>query len=497
MTYAFFSFKKNFKSKTLLVSGLFLLAFLFIIYFPYASYCAFTWGKFTLSDYGEYTNTIWNCGHGQPFRYLINETYLGTHLSFTLFLIGPFFGLWDHPFLLVVIQWMQLVIGAGFIWKIARTKGFSSEISAALLLFYIANPFTQSVMLSEYHGVSLYFLLMPWLYDCLSRKNIFAWAPALLLLGVREETGIIITPFILYFAFRFRWKGAFFLAVFSFIYSVIAIKILFPLLGEISYVQRRGQVLSLSEILRAFSGSEIWGRVKPLLGYLMLGIFFFRRKGWLPLILFPGISIFCTFTSGYSWISRQESHYPANHIVLFTLALIEAMSLRMDSSSKPLKGKSFWNNAYHAYIIVMVVLIWHVLTGFLPLGANHNRIYRFIYPNGRDAFQAASYLPKKGILLTEDTLAGFCANRADLMTWDLMSKKKYEPDIIFTRLKYVKDHLDEYRCFLKSRKWGVSYNQNGYLILEKGYSTSQNKEAFKEIFPEMGIEWVHQEDNTK
>lgn len=123
------------------------------------AFFAFTSFKFTLTDYGRYVNTIWNCAHGHPFRLLTEYSYLNTHLSFTLALLAPAFLLWDHPFSLWVAQWLLTLIGLIIMWRAAVRHRIPGEITAAFLFFYIANPFTQCVLLSEFHGVNLYLLL--------------------------------------------------------------------------------------------------------------------------------------------------------------------------------------------------------------------------------------------------------------------------------------------------------------------------------------------------
>ena len=70
--------------------------FMFACNLIYGAWCAFTWGKFTLFDYGVYTNMIWNSAHGAPFKVLIDRSYLGTHLSFSLAILGVFFWIFDH-----------------------------------------------------------------------------------------------------------------------------------------------------------------------------------------------------------------------------------------------------------------------------------------------------------------------------------------------------------------------------------------------------------------
>jgi uncharacterized membrane protein len=99
-----------------------------------SQYCQFTWGKMALHDYGIYFNMLWNTAHGDWFTYLTDQSYLRTHLSFSLVLLAPLFRLWDDPLLLTVIQWCCLLIGGLLFWRILFLSGVSGFTSAAFLL---------------------------------------------------------------------------------------------------------------------------------------------------------------------------------------------------------------------------------------------------------------------------------------------------------------------------------------------------------------------------
>lgn len=470
------SFPFILRSVFILLSGLCTL--LFAIFILHACFAAFTWGKFVLSDFGKYTNMIWNCGHGRFYYYLVDHSYFGTHLSFTLALIGPLFWIWDHPFLLSIAQWLQLLGGTLILWRTAYLKNVGSEFISALLFFYVANSFTQSVMLSEYHGVSLYFLLLPWLYHTLSGSKKMAWIPFILLLGVREESGILITPLILYFALKNRWRCGFLMAVIAPFYSILAIKVLFPVLSGITYNERRGISSSLHDYTHLLSLPQFLLRGKPLVWYSLIASFFLRRRGWIPILVFPFVAIFATVTSGYPWIFLQQGHYPANHLVLFTLGILEARTLFL---KKEAKARVF-EGLICALFLAGMTWIWHWQTGYLYLGKNSNRIYSTIHPRGFEILEAVQHIPKEGLLLCDQELAGFCANRRDIMTWEYLGEKAYQPDLVFTRQKYLKNHLEFYKPKIQDGSFGVSYCEHGYVIFQKGYTTLRNEEVFKGVF---------------
>jgi len=152
------------RTETWLTRGLMGLAGLLALGLLWSGFCAFTWRKFGLFDYGVYTNMIWNSGHGQLFRCLLDRTYLATHLSFSLALLGPLFYLWDHPFMLWVAQWLMLISGALILLRGALRAHVPAFLAWAIVLFLFGYHLNQQVLLSEFHGVSAYLLLVPWLY---------------------------------------------------------------------------------------------------------------------------------------------------------------------------------------------------------------------------------------------------------------------------------------------------------------------------------------------
>ncbi|MBI1871145.1 MAG: DUF2079 domain-containing protein [Chlamydiae bacterium] len=427
-----------------------------------SDYAAFSWGKFTFSDYGKYTNTIWNCGHGHFFKYLVDYTYLSTHLSFTLALLGPFFLIWDNPFLLSFIQWMGLLTGGFILWRMAREGRCGENLTAAILFFYVANPFTQTVMLSEFHGVALYFCLIPWLYHCLSSHKKYVGLPFILLLGLREDTGWVIAPMLFYFGVKDRWRLGYLLAALAFLYSFFAISVLFPFFGGVGFLQRRGKVSDLIEFQVFKFHWEQWIlRLKPLLWWGLSASFFLRKKGWIPLLLFPSSALAISLTSKLPPVYLLKYHYSVGIITCLTMAIIEALTQRLKVEPGSFHGLRY------ALFLVLVTLLWHHAAGFLPFGKSNNRIYSTLHPEGQNILQVVKHIPKEGLLLCQDDLAGFCANRKELMTWEYFDSRRYRPHVILVKLKSLGRYRKEYEALIQSGEFLVKYDHDGFIIWER------------------------------
>ncbi|MBI1884629.1 MAG: DUF2079 domain-containing protein [Chlamydiae bacterium] len=455
----------------------FLLASLIVlVLLLHGDYAAFTWRKFVLSDYGKYTNMVWNCAHGAPFKYLLDYTYLSTHLSFILLFFGPLFWVWDHPFLLVALQWFFLFLGALMLFKTALREKIRIETAAALILFYVANPFTQAVILCEFHGVGLYFFLVPWLYDTLLLRKKWTWLPFTLLLLVREDSGLMVAPLLFYFAVKDRWKGGYFFAALAIGYSFFAIHFLFEWLGGINFFTRRGPVRDLVEY-QFFKPEYLWIRAKPLLWYFASILPFFWRRGSLPLLIIPSAALMQLVSSKIPEVYRVEKHYPVALISCSAVALLEAMVQWVRRGKTAQRGYFF----EYALFLFAVTLGWHLDRGFLRWGRYDDRVYRVAHPEGEGILEAAQHIPKKGILLCPSELAGFCANRADLMCWEVEELSHYQADYIFIREKDIKKYHEQLKKMSEGGKYHILYQDHGCLILERGSTEQGNRETLESL----------------
>ena len=224
--------------------ALLLLFTLISLHLLYSAWCALTWSKFTLFAYGIYTNMIWNSGHADWFRVLVDDSYLCTHPSFSLALLGGLFYLWDNPFLLSLVQWIMMVSGAlVLVWVLNKSKS-PLWAAAGVIVFLAGYKYTQGLLLSEFHTVGAYMLLLPWLYyTCIYAKRM-SWIPLLLILGVREDAFLFVSPMLLYFAIRERWKGGYILFSVALCYGILAITLLYPAINGYSLLARRSGDMS-------------------------------------------------------------------------------------------------------------------------------------------------------------------------------------------------------------------------------------------------------------
>ncbi len=460
-------------SKFLGITSFFLL-FIGSIGIIYAAFCAFTAGKFVLIDYGKYTNMIWNSGHGHLFRELMNYSYLGTHLSFTLILLGPFFYIWDHPFLLSFLQWLFAMIGIGIVGWIAIKNRVNWIITCSFLFFATVNPITQQVLLSEFHGTGLYFLLFPLLYYFLLYNKKLIIIPLLLLYGVREDSAFLVIPILLYFAITERWKWGYFWSFLSLFYGIFACFFLFKWINGIPLHKRRPGI-KLHTIERKLTKIHYLHRLKAFF-WIYLPSMPFLKKAWIPILVFPSAGAIISFFSPYPVQAALLHHYPTPIIITMIIAILHGL-VRYNN----LKYFTNYKKVFlYSLFLVMVTLISHHFKGFLPGGRFNSKFYTNINMKGLATLDAIKHIPKKGILLCSARLAGFCANRADLMVWH--QYKKYKPKIIFFQIPEARGRKKKIlkRLIMKG-KFGVKFFNGNDVILIKDYKTDKNKRVLQAI----------------
>ncbi len=436
----------------------------------YSAFCQYSWVRMSLNDYGIYTNFIWNSGHGAPFRYLLDKSYLTTHLSFTLLLLGPLFRLWDDPFLLTLVHWLCGMTAVGLVWRIAARHGLPPHLRAAVACCLAGYPYMQSVLLCEFHGVCAYFVLLPWLYYCLAFRPGATALPLLLILGLREEAGLLAIPLLLYFAVTRRWRAGYLYAGLALLYTIVAVKFMFPHLAGVALEERRGREISLAGFLDSLT-DDAGTRLRAIL-FLLLPALPLLRRGWRPVLVFPLVALVILQASPVAYHHGLQRHYPAAVFTLLMLAVVHV--LRADPAAPPRPRTGF-----AAYLVLLTVAL-HFVAGELPGGGNSRDFYSTPNPLGAQTRRAAAAIPKQGVLLTNNKLTGFTANRADLLTDQTARGREDLADSVFLPVTFLFDDKGEpWRQRLREGRLGVTYFDHYYAVLQKGAATTGNAEVLQ------------------
>ena len=431
-----------------------------------SAYSGFAWGKFDLFDYGIYTNMVWNCGRGQLFRFLMDQSYLRVHLSFTLALLGPLFYIWDHPFLLSLLQWLMLLGGGTIAWMAGRRHGLPMPASLAVACFLLLYPFTQTVILCEFHGVGLYLLLLPWLYYCLSTKSNWAWLPLALTVGVREDAFLAILPVLAYFTVKHRSKAIGLMLAAAILYGLLAVYWIYPAINGQSLFAARAGYLPRSGPAAIFEGKALSRRARAL-SCVFIPALLLMRRGWLPILTFVSVPLAAAIAASSRFQYELKMHYPAGVMACLALGVLEAFIL----SHKRNRTSPAITHA-HAACLVLITLAMHGWRGYLPLGGKHKAEYSG--PGGKAAavLDACRHIPRQGLLMCSNRQAVFCANRADIDVWEprysLPKHAQREPDLALFRLKDIRSaKAAKWLPGLTNNTFDVIYTNESYAVFAK------------------------------
>lgn len=450
----------------------------FTLHLLFSALCAFSWQNFLMSDYGVYTNTIWNLAHGNGFKFLVTHNYLKTHLSFSLAVLTPLFYLWDNPLLLIVVQWSFLVSGMAVLFMTMCRAEVPSPARWVILLLYAASPFTQGVMLSEFHGVSAYLLLVPVLYYCTCFRKAWTAVPLLLILGLREDAGFLLPAFFAYRAWRDNWKAGYVYAALSAAYALAATLWLYPLVNGISLFEVRKSEAGLTSIAGTLGAEALFVRARATLWFLAAYLPFLtlrRLRAWPPLLVFPALPYIIAMASGFARQHTLSFHYPAALMAFAAVGMIQAWrnigrEARGGGTAPP--GTALW----FALAMVAVVSVSHRERGYFLGGANTNRVYTGLQPGGRALYRASRGIPREGTLLCTQWQAVFCANRENITTWT--HKGGERPDAVDLVFCDCGELLKEDKLWiskaLRNGTFGVWSEYFPYIVLKRGHDTNRN-----------------------
>ena len=465
------------------------LVLVFGLHVLFSGLAAFSNLNYLFSDYGVYTNAIWNLAHGHGFRFLVDQSYLKTHLSYSLALLSPLFHLFDCPRVLIVAQWMFLVGGAVLLLRTCRRLEVPNVLAAAIIAWVVVHPYTQSVFLSEFHGVSAYYLLIPWLTHALLFHRRWAWLPLVMSLGLREDAGLYLPVLLAYLGWFTGRRTGYVLAAISLGYALLAVLVVYPAVNGVSVFETRSAEISASWSAASLSLRlrESFWLVLPLLPVLWL-----NPKGWRALPAF----------AGWPWLITMLSGYPRQHGLQFHDAAVIMASL---AAALPIAlagppGRWVPSRVRPAVVLLLTLtLTAHGARGFFLGGARNDPVYTRRGPHGSMLLALAREVPREGLLLANQWLAVYFSLRPEVNTWRYWSPETQVPRLVVCSLaELYGPHTAFLREGLEDGSWGVRARHFPYYVLEQGARTEHHEELLHALAAQRlavsGMPGHHQEN---
>lgn len=294
----------------------FVLCLIFTLHRYYTFYASF--------DQGIFNQVFWNNLHGRFFQSSLSsslstnvvhsgevpEVYyhrLGQHFTPALLLWLPVYALFPSPATLTVLQ-VTLVTAAGLVLYALARHYLESPLAVLITASFYGAIAVAGPTLSNFHDIcQMPLFVFGLLLAMEKRKWWLFWLLAILILGVREDSGIVLFSIGFYLVVSKRYpKVGLATCILSFGYMVALTNLIMPLFSE--DISRRfmlerfgqyadGEEASTLEIIWGIASnpgrllvelvSPFWGTVNYLLGH------------WLPLAFVPAVSPTAWLVAGF------------------------------------------------------------------------------------------------------------------------------------------------------------------------------------------------------
>lgn len=435
----------------------------------WVTWCSVTTLEYVSSgDFARYVSMLWNTAHGRPF-YTSGGSYLYQHLSFSLMLLSPIYWFADHPLTFVCLPFAVMLGGAAVLARVARRANVPWMFVWALLLYWCGFHFMREIHLGAFHTVTAYLLLIPLLYwAVLLRSHIAIVAVLTLILGLREEAGLMVIPLFLYFAVREHWRAGYLYAGLAFAYVALATLVLFPWINDISIFARRAKELQGVEV-----PEHLWRSRGISLLWILLPVLPLLRRGWKPIVAITSVAVLTSLMSSFERQCQMRMHYPA--VVMATLAVAMIETLRARSDARTENGMLIQVASVWMFIVTVVSCFADGKLFGTPSRLSGAELARLKPDPHFDGIWAAlKVIPKDASVGVQTKLAGFVANRAELLWEDsIRNKVLWNQDYIFFDSQGTPPQL--VRDEVAAGRYEIIHDVDGYMVLKRTQAAVQPK----------------------
>jgi uncharacterized membrane protein len=184
-------------------------------------------------DLGNMVQTVWNTAHGHFLQMTggdgVQISRLAAHFDPILAAFAPLWWIWPSPDMLLVTQAVAVALGALPVFWLAHKHLRSERAGLAFAFAYLLYPATEWLTLNEFHPVALAcpFLLFAFWYLDENRLVPFSIF-AVLAMTTKEEIGLVVAGFGVWYAVRRRRLGGGAIAGVGLLVSVLAIAVVIP-----------------------------------------------------------------------------------------------------------------------------------------------------------------------------------------------------------------------------------------------------------------------------
>ncbi len=184
------------------------------------------------STYVFSANDFWSLmGGGKTHSFEWRESFLGIHMSPLLFLITPFFAIFQRVETILVAQTVLLAIGAVPIFLLAKEKFGSGAHGLAFAAIFLLNPALHGINLFDFHPIAMVVPMLLFAFYFLHKENDGYFALfAILSLMAEEEVAFSVFMLGLYALWKRRFAAGAFAITSSIVWFVLIVYVIMPML---------------------------------------------------------------------------------------------------------------------------------------------------------------------------------------------------------------------------------------------------------------------------
>ena len=296
--------------------------------------------EFSAYDVGMHLQALWKLAH---LRGLFNTVrglpYWGDHLWIASALLAPVYRVWPSPTVAYAYQGFGLAAGGVAVYGLARAHLRSRALALVPPVLYWCYPGLIYTAQENFHPeaiASTWLLVVLWAHET-ERPRLF-WAAVALALLTKEDVGLYLLGFAVWFWMRGARRRAVGLGLASAAYVGVAVGVLLPFFNGVGFFRASGNYWFSDWARHALEPSFYVARLmRPDVRTYLVDLFW--PVAWLPLLhpvalaLLAGPALFVNLAGG-AYLVSVHYHYLYGIIpgvfltVILALATLEGLATR-------------------------------------------------------------------------------------------------------------------------------------------------------------------------
>ncbi len=428
-------------------------------------------------DFGIYDHTLWQLAYRFSTENSINGfgNSFGAHFQPILFLLTPFYWLWNNPRMLIALEVLIVTAGAIPVYRLAKRRFNDAFLSFVLVAAYLLFLGNRAALSFPFHPSTLLAPILLFAYDYFDQKR---WGLHILFiflaLLVKENAGLYVATFgmVLVIMKREYWRLGLVYILTGLGWVAIETKLILPAIAGHGYSYFYYKVLggNMREALVTIITNPLYVASKMLNGLIKVRTFLMNLGSTGYLSLGSGYGLLLLPNLGEKLLSSRpamaltSAHYTAPMAFGLLVATLEGISL-LEKRMNKLLGKNWLKLA--ATVIILSVSVVTFTNKFANIYWYKGGLIR--YPWKNELKVAIQLIPKDAAVSAQSALAPQITHRRYIYRYPEVKNAQY---IILSLDSHrgpltPVQYTNEIKLRLDDPHWGLIYSHGGVMVFTK------------------------------